>query len=150
MAPTRALTSSISRYISGLDRQRLRDTVSALVLSRQSSLTHMLGWERNPHIYGKDIYPPLDVTAQVGRLHFPGFSQCSMLQAGRFPGQSPSRLLHRYMPYPSLRSSRISLLSDHSADRGLLVNLGASLELPCYTLLWSSYSAGTSPPAKPT
>jgi hypothetical protein len=37
---------------------------------------------------------------------------------------------------------------DHSADRGLLLNLEALLELSCYALLWSPYSAGTLRPSK--
>jgi hypothetical protein len=37
---------------------------------------------------------------------------------------------------------------DHHADRGLLPNLEALLELWCYTLLWSSHGTGTLPPLK--
>jgi hypothetical protein len=37
---------------------------------------------------------------------------------------------------------------DHAADRGLLFNLEALLELSCHTLLWSSHSAGALPPLK--
>ena len=51
---------------------------------------------------------------------------------------------------PSLRCGitlcRPHLWVDHPAERRLFPNLETLFELSCYTLLWSSHSAGTLPP----
>ena len=70
-----------------------------------------------------------------------------MLQAGHFPGQSPSRLLHRCGPHSRYNPCKPHLLSGHLAVHRLLSNLEAFLEIRCHTLLWSSYGTGTLPPA---
>jgi hypothetical protein len=51
---------NIPRYISCLNRQCLRVTVSTVVRFRYYSLPDMLGWERNPHICGKVTYALLE------------------------------------------------------------------------------------------
>jgi len=63
----------------------------------------MLEWERNPHTCGNVTYSQLDVTAQDGYPLLAGLFLCSMLQAGLFPGQSPSHLRRRCAPYPQVR-----------------------------------------------